>query len=389
MADSFVDIPLETDPELVEQSIYDRLAERFPGWVPAEGNLETHIARAAAFIWADLANLAVDVPAEVFNQFGEKILQVAVLDAASATGETTWTMVDDAGYTIPAGIQVDISSAGDSAVAFRTIAEVQVAPGDTVTGTGEVVIEAVLPGEAGNDLDATPTLIDALAFVSGVVLEDPTSGGVDAEDPVDYLDRLTAEAQLLSTRPILPADVETVARRIAGVHRALALDGYNPADETFNNERMLAVAVIDENGNALGAPVKALVDAELEGEREVNFVFNVIDPTYTAIDVAATVTVHSGYTAADVETACESAITDHLSPESHGKPPFVASSREWRNVASVYRNELIALLDRVDGVDRVVTVTLAEEGSALGTADVALDGPAPLPQPGTIAVTAS
>lgn len=385
---SFVDIPIETDPDQLADDSFERMATAFPGWEPAEGNLETWLIRTlAAVIGAPLAEVATQVPAEIFRRYGEVLFAITPLDAVAATATTTWTMIDNAGYTIPAGTQVAIRTAGDTTIGFRVVSEVQVAPGDTVTATGEVVIEAVLAGTAANGLTADPELIDALTFVSSINLETTTAGGVDAEEPDDYLNRLRDTLTLLSQNAILPADVEVLARSVAGVARATALDTYNPGDDTYDNEKYCAVAVVDAAGAACSSPVKAAVDALLSLHREVNFVFNVIDPSFTQVKVSVTVTAFEGNDPAGIETAVEQAITDYLSPSNWGLDPIDPDPSIWRNVPAVYRNELLALVDRVEGVDRVTALTLAEQAGVLGTADVTLDQPAPLPTPGTIACT--
>lgn len=383
---SFVNIPIETDASAVESDVYDALTDRFPGWEPSPGQLEVFLVKALSGMAADLAEIAVDVPPSIFATFGERIVNVPPFLAISATAASTWTMVDNAGYTIPAGTQVAIAAAGDDLVAFEVLADVTVPPGSTATDAGEVLLSAIEPGEAANDLTANPRLLDALAFVDSIVLTATTAGGQDAEDPDDYLDRLAAEMTLLTPRPILPGDVEVLARRIPEVHRALALDGYNPDDDTSGNERMVAVAVVNEDGEPVSTDGKDAVDALLQDMRELNFVFNVIDPDYSTIDVEATVTALSGFDVTDLESAITEAISDFLLPSSWGQGQEVGSTT-WRKVDTVRRNELIALVNRVEGVDYVEDLQLALDGDPLGTADLSLTGPAPLTRPGTISAT--
>ena len=118
----------------------------------------------------------------------------------------------------------------------------------------------------------------------------------------------------MTPRPILPQDFAVLARDIAGVERATAIDGYNPADQTTNNERMVTVAVVDADGEALNATIKQQVDDYLESLREVNFIVHVVDPNYTTIDVTFNVKAIPGYTASELEAATEAAIANYLSP---------------------------------------------------------------------------
>jgi hypothetical protein len=60
----------------------------------------------------------------------------------------------------------------------------------------------------------------------------------------------------------------------------------------------------------------------------------------------------------------------------------------WVNSTTLYRNELISVVDQVAGVGRVVTMKLAKDPAALGEADVALTSPAPLTKSKTLTVVA-
>lgn len=385
MPDSFVEIEVETDADALFELAVEGMQEEFPGWEPADGDPDTRKLRVMARTAAELAEVAVDVPAEIFDVFGSSVVGVPRLEAVAATATTTWTADDDAGYTIPAGTQVEIPVTGSQRVGFRTVGEVSIPPGETQTDAGEVVIRALIEGIAGNELDANPLLIDALGFVESIELVTTTSGGVEAETPSAYIDRLSKEMELFTRAPILPRDVEIVVRRIAGIARATAIDGFNPADSTTDNERMVTVAVIDEAGQAVAAPVKAAAEALLEATREINFVFHVIDPTYTEVDVDWTFVALEGFDEATVAVNLEAATAGYLSPELWGVGEDPVS---WRNVTSIYLNELIAMGDRVTGVDRIVSVEISESGDPTTAANLALDGAAPLPAPGTINATA-
>lgn len=389
---SYIDIPIEVEPEALINDVYAELADRFPGWTANEGSPEVWLVRAIVYrLVVPLAELAGDVPAEIFQRFGEEIHNVPAIAAAPATGESTWTMDDAAGHTIAADTEVMIAGADGTLYGFRVRDEVQVLAGATTTGAGEVILEAVEDGADASGLTANPTLVDALAFVAedGIVLTGPTSGGVDAEDPIDYLNRLRDTLQTLAPRPILPRDVEILARSVAGVARASALDGYNPADSTTNNERMVSVAVVDEDGAALSGAVKTEVENLLTARRELNFIFHAIDPTYSTVKVNFQITVFEGFDQATVEGDVIAALTAYLSPQNWGKPPYGPDSADasiWLPQTVVRHQDLSTVVNNVQGVDYWTVLKLAKGGAALGTADVTLDGPAPLPQPGVIQV---
>jgi uncharacterized phage protein gp47/JayE len=367
---TYIDLPITTDPDELSADALDFLMQTIPGWTPQEGHLEVWMIEVLARMETETRDVASRVPVSIFRYFGKSLMGIPAIDAARASVETTWTVVDSSGYTIQAGAVVAYSVAGDQQIYFEVSADVVVGPGSTSTADGEVVLIAVEPGSAANNLEGAEfSLVDALAYVIGITAEGPTSGGVDAETDDEYLDRLRDELQLLAPRPILPDDFATLAIRITGVERAIAVDGYNPADGTYNNERMVAVAVADEAGHGVSPTIKAAVDAYLQSLREVNFVVNIIDPTITTVDVTATIKVLDTYNTDDVIAAVETALQDYLTP----------ATWSW---ASVLRyNELIALISDVPGVDYVADISQP-------SANVTLPGVASLIQAGTLSITA-
>lgn len=378
---TFINLDIETDPEQLKQDVIELLQDRFPGWEPALPNLETWLIEGLAEMTSDLMDLAVAVPEEIMKEYGRTIVSIPPIEAAPATVTSTWTAVDNAGYTIPAGTQVLIEETGNVKHAFEVVEETDIDPGDT---TASVLIEAVEYGEQANGLTADPELLDALAFIAGITTADETSGGTDEEDNDVYLDRLAEELTLLAPRPILPGDFEVLARRHTAVWRATALDGYEPVGPSSGNDRTISVAVVQEDGTTLSSGEKDEVDALLQAEREVNFDIYVIDPTFTAIDVDYEVTAHSGFSAADVETDVTAALEDYLSPANWGKSPFQddadsGQDRSWLNITVVRYLEVAEVINRVAGVHYIDDLSV--EG---GTADVNLTGAAPLTQAGTI-----
>jgi Baseplate J-like protein len=224
----YLTVPIDVDQQDVLQLAYNYIQTYFPNWAPAEGNLDVAILEAISTDAASLRELASNVPDTIFRWYGATILQIPPIDATPATSTVTFTAVNNAGYTIPAGTQVTIPATGDSIILFETLVDAVINPGST-TVTG-VTIQAVDSGADGTDLGVAAqviSLVDALTFVTSVTLEATTSGGQDAEDDETYLDRLVGEMQLLSPRLIIPSDFAQDARNQAAVTRALALDGYN------------------------------------------------------------------------------------------------------------------------------------------------------------------
>lgn len=392
MAD-FVALTTSADADTAETSIYDALADAFPGWEPSDAQLETRLSQPVARLWAAVMALDAVVGEEVFRGFGS-IVGVPPISESPATATATVTAIDNAGYTVPAGTQFSIAASGSESYGFTVASDVLIPAGSTTSTAGAMTLVAIEPGTAANGLTANPTPVDALAFISTVVLTGATSGGVDEEDPSAYLDRLRGELRLLAPTPILTSDFAVLALTIPGVARALGVDGYNPGDATYNNERMVAVAVVDEDGAALSGGVKTQVDDLLEALREVNFVVNVIDPTPTVMSVTTTVKALPGHDLATVQAAVTAALTDYFAPANWGRPVSSgdpSTDGGWVNQSTVRYLEVTQVVNNVPGVDYISSLTFKKAGGSLATSDVSLTGAAPLTTTvgGTLSVTAT
>lgn len=387
MPETYIHPPVETEPDALAQIAYDYLQNKIPGWLPSDGQLDTWLIAALARQVAELRDVASDVPRSIFRYFGANLMSIPPLDAVSASVLTTWTMVDNAGHTIPAGTAVGVRNEAGVLQVFQTIVDV-VIPSASTTATNVTVL-ALVPGTEASGLGSNGTameLITSLEFVSTVVQQATTSGGQDAETDDAYLNRLTADLSLQAPRPILPNDFAIFARNTPGVARALAIDGYDAVAMTSGNARTITVAVVDTTGEPVSAPTKAAVLASLQAAREVNFLVYVIDPTYTTIDVNVTAVAYPGYATADVAARIQSAIAAYLSPANWGQPPSVESP-QWIQSTVVKTNDLIGVAYMQEGVKDITAVTQRVGAGAFAATDTTLTGAAPLTRPGVITPT--
>jgi hypothetical protein len=179
-----------------------------------------------------------------------------------------------------------------------------------------------------------------------------------------------------------------------GLRNGYSLNWVLGGTAELNNERMVSVAVVDDDGQPLSAPVKQEVDDYLQSLRETNFIVHVIDGVYTSIDVTFTAVARLGYDAATAETAAEDAVEAYLSPANWGIPETAIGDLEasrgrplWENKNVVRYLELAEVINEVPSIDYITTLQLRMTGGTLGTSDVTIGGAAPLPQPGTITGT--
>jgi uncharacterized phage protein gp47/JayE len=268
---------------------------------------------------------------------------------------------DTAGHTLPAGMRAALPlGAGSDPVVFTTTAQLVIPAGSTsgtVAATGDRATVEANGFAAGVGLD----LLDAVTFVERVVLGSAVTGGTDEEDDTAWFTRGVTRFSRLVETLVLPAHFTAAAlERAELVSRATSIDNYDPgqAGAVGTHAGHVTVAVYGLGGVLTAAQREAL-RLQFDLQAQANLAVHVIDPTITDVTVTAQVVARPGYSLAQVETNVRAALTAYLSPEA------------WPWAGTVYRNELIALIDGVDGVLRVATLTAPN-------ADLALPGVAPL-----------
>lgn len=393
--ESFVDLPVELNGAAVKAAIYADMEEKFPGWRPKPGKPETRLIDSMSDrLHVPLGQLAADAAAELFYSFGEKIAGVQPIGAVAATVKSTWTVKDNAGYEIPAGTQVKVAKTGDTSEGFRVVNTIVIPKGDDATDEGAVVLEAIEPGAQANDLDGDVSPEDTLNFIlpGGIELVDESSGGRNAEEPAEYLNRLAETMETLAPRPILPRDVEILARNVPGVFRALALDLFDPESddpedpETWVSERHVSVAVADEAGQPCSEAVKEAVKADLASKREANFKFFVLDPDYTPVAVKVKAVARDGFDQVAEKEKLAAALANFLDPGIFGQDPNAASRRTWNRETVVRYQDVVTVVNNQPGIDHYTELKIGKEGGALEEKDVPLEGAAPLTEAGEIEV---
>jgi hypothetical protein len=249
----YIGVPTVTDPEVLSTSAINYLVTNIPGFSPSDGNLEVWQIMALAQMLATSRDVASITPDMIFEYFGNTIMNIPAIVAAVASVSATITVQDTVGYTIPAGTQFAFQVTGTTLAIFAVMTAAVVAPGSA--SVTNVTLTALTPGVASNGLTGTMVTVDPLAFITGVIATTVSSGGVDAEDAPTYLSRLVSDLQLLAPRPILPNDFAVLTRSVAGVFRALGVDGYN-SPRTF-------VDGVTNTDNTLTSSTAAFVTADV------------------------------------------------------------------------------------------------------------------------------
>jgi hypothetical protein len=387
MPNSYIEFPITTDADALAQTAFDYLQSRWPDWEPHDPQLDTWMITSISRIAAELRELASDVPVSIFKYFGQSLANLPPLDAVAATALKTWTVKDTAGYTIPAGSTVGVRDAAGDLKGFELVNDLLVSAG--INSVANVTVTASEEGAAYSGIGIPASnleLVTTPAFVTGVTLTTVPSGGQDEEDDDTYISRLAVELALQAPRPIIPDDFATFARNTAGVWRALAIDGYDAVAATFNNARTITVAIMDASGNPVASGIKTQLDADLQAQREVNFVVYVVDGNYSTVDVQFTAVAWPGWDTTDVNARIVAAITAFLDPTAWGRPPYGDFPR-WYQTTTVKINDLVGIIDAVEGVKNVTSVTQRVSPASFAATDISLTGAAPVTRPGAISGT--
>jgi hypothetical protein len=385
----FVKLPIEATPQQLLEETVAEMEAQLPNWDANLGEYEMILFQAIVFrIAMPFLQLASQVDSAIFFEWGAQIVNVQPHEATKATVTSTWKVKNGAGYTIRAGTQVDIARSGDERLGFIVVSDVEVPEGSEETAAGEVLLEAVEAGLEYEGLEGEGILVDALDWVlpKGIAIVGASSGGSDAEEPDHYLGRLAETMQTFIEGVVIGRDVEIVARNVAGVGRALAIDNFNLLTEEDEQEKTTTVILTDSEGEPVAAGVKEAVEAKLEESREVNYIFTLGSATYNEIDVEAVIVPMQGFDQATVAAQVKVAIEDFLAPTTFGQqPPGDASS--WVNSTTLRYQDLTTVVNNTEGVDYASTLKWRKAAEAFAAADIKLTGVAPLPRADAITVT--
>lgn len=364
----YVDLSFfDKDPQDIFEAAKLELALRLNGWVPREGNTEVLLLEALALPVAETIFAINRLPGAIVMAL-LRLYGIEPDEGELPTTTLTFTVADTLGHDLPPGVgaRLDLPGGLEPVVFTTDVGAVIPAGSSTVTvpATGDRFTSEANGTAAGTSL----ALIDAITFVDTVVLGAVVAGGDDPETDEEWVDRSVQRFGRLSETLVLPRHFETYALENPAVERAKALDNWNgstgvPGDHPGH----ITVAVYGFNAPVPGA-TKTALEAAMEAAAMAALDIHIVDPTVTAVNVTATIRTKPAYVPATVAAAVQAALTAYLSPA------------VWSWSGTVRRNELISLIDQVEGVDYVATLTVP-------AADLTLTGQATLVSPGTLAIT--
>lgn len=369
----YVDLRLDDrDAALIYADALAWLTDQLPDWTPREGNIEVMLLQAMGYEVAEIIYAINRVP----NAVVEIILKMYGLERDAGLQPTVtveFTMADDTGHTIPAGtaLVLDLGTFYQPVI-FTTDVDLVIAPASTtgtVTATGDRYTSEANGTAIGTEL----TLYGTLIFADSAITTTEVAGGVEAETSDGYLIRGVQRLQRLSETYILPQSFLAGALEISYVKRATVLNNYDPANDLDDNGPVgvdggHVTVVVYGAGNAVSGPQKTELLEMFEAGAAANLSIHIADPTMNTQDVEVAIKALSTFDPAVVYASVITALENYL------------SAQTWGWGTTLRRFDLVGMLDAVEGVDYVETMTEP-------ATDIALDGVAPLLEFGTLTVT--
>jgi hypothetical protein len=374
----YIDLGIETDPEVIAQLGFDEMNSRIPGWDRIVGEIDTALIQANARIAAQVRASAGIVPVTVFRYLAS---QFGLAPRAGAPWKIVANILyeDILNHTMPAGTLFAVDAGGGDLRTFALTYDVVESDGDGESTN--VQLQSVDLAQDNSDVLAGMLFqaIDALPYFTGGTVTVDAFGGQQSETDDEYFQRLIRRFALNTAAPILPQDFANLALDIAPIgSRAIAVDGYDAVALTSNNPRTVTVLCVDSGGNMLSPTMKADILAYIGSKRELNWNIYVADPVLFTISAKFDGKAIPGYAPADVLAAGLQTLRDYLHPKTWGTPAITTFGNltmleGWDKVRL---GELYEVLNNVDGMAYLNSVNLVAGASApvAQVADVSLSG---------------
>lgn len=337
-----------------------------PEWNPRTGNIEVVLIQALALMLGPEIMAIQMLPGQILEQL-MNMYGTTRDPGAPVTGTVKIKVTASAPTrTIPAGtrLRLTLPDTGET-VDFLTDQEATIITTETLEATAAVTAEYL--GTVGGQAPAGTKLdvVDPLPFIESVIVTETLSGGAGQEEDAPYFARASATLARLASTLVLPEHFQYAALTRVGVGRAKVFDLYDPAAPGADSAGHVTIAAADNAGQPLSVEDATDLEGWLAVQSLASLSIHVIEPTYTTINIAATVRTSPGADPDQATASVTAALTTWLDP----------ARWDWASEAS--QNQLVAIVAAATGVREVVDITPG----------ISLAGKAPLPVLGTITVT--
>ena len=369
---SYVDLSVyDETPEEILNRILATGRSLLPEWRPEVGQIELSLAEAFATSTSEVVAAINRVPAAT-TEILLQLFGITRSDGAAATAELTLTF--STSTYVEAGTEFLYR---DTTRSVSYIFSLDEAFNGT---TGDVEVTAVAAGSAYNfsaDGAALTILSGSVPNFTSAVFKTSPSGGTNPETDAEYFARgVNLLASYTSSLGTASQIQSYVVGNYTGVDRVKVYNRrrYRDRDTTSSQYGYHDGAALVAVGGLVGTPANAATELPVPASTMASMYTDLLDripagmhvDIMTAeladVDVTATVVKQDGTSLSTVKTAVENALEDFF------------DTSEWAWGTQVRRNDVIALIDSVAGVDYVSALTM--DGSTLiGTENIGYYAP--------------
>lgn len=290
-----------------------------------------------------------------------ELLGVTPNPATNATVTLTFTSAADAAspIVVPAGTIVKTGT-GDDAVEFATDVDVTV---PATGGTADVQATAVEAGAAGNVAPDMLVFLDVpIGGMDGVTNALAASGGQD-EETLAAMKVRSAQQTRSQDRIVTDEDAELVATGVSGALRANALGAtyFNGVDTfiTAAGARSVAIVSTDLNETTDG-PLQDNVVAAIKAKDLPGVNVSTHQPNVRLIYITnVSAKLDGTRTESEVRNAILEALRQYFTAlDLYDADGVTLIQPGWKWGERMYAYEVISLIDRVPGIDRVASILI-------------------------------
>ena len=370
---TYVDLtPFDTTvTSILEESITQARA-LIPSWEPRVGQMETTLLEATAHQTATLANTANRLPASTVETL-LKLYGITRSNGVKATASITINFTDTAGYTVPVNTPFAYYGSSGEVLVYMLDAAQSVSVGSQQLTLCPVTAQAVGSVYNGPPNASVLQVLATLPYISSAVFDAKPSSGSDAESDATYFSRAVTTLSGYSSVMVTESQIQNY------VLANYATTGFRA--KSYNKRRYG-----DRNMVTGGSEHTAYVLLSLASENVNGYSRSVNDATIAAADLTTistdlngrvatglSVEVHSaeligvGVTLEVYKTTAAASGTVTAAIQTALRTYLDSDAWDWDRV--VRQNEIISLVDGVEGVDYVksVTLSLPEETVACAT----------------------
>ena len=353
----YIDLTLyDRQPAEVYQDAVEYAQIALPEFEPQVGSVESAILQGTSLMTGELIG-AINRMTPGMIEVLLQLFEVSRDAGTVATGKATITVIDNSGYVIPKGTRFGYLDRSDQEnpflFAFDTDTDLTI-PALSTSGQVDItgIYSEVYPSlSAGQPIQ----LITPTAFIQSAVLAEGLQVGSEPETDAQYFSRAIAKLNSYSAALALPSQFsQYVLETYSDVYRAQAYSRVNDFDTISGwtpANGYLTIYVSKVGGASLTAGAKTAIDAEVSEKAVAGLNILIKDANIVSVPISVSFKVATGYDSGEVKDAVELALDQYIHPD------------YWLWADKIYYNEVVSLIDKVPGVDRVVSLSIDGGGA--------------------------